>query len=569
MPTSWRSHTFPLLFLLVIGLWCTKPLFHSGLFTAHDIWHQVARIYHYTHALQDGQFPPAWVATMAQGNGYPLFIFSYHLPWMIGAPLLLSGLSIETSLKLLFGGSYILSGYAFYWFAYKFSRSSIAALCGAALYLIAPFHFLSVYVSASIGTTFMFMLLPLIFGGIYLVGIEGKHSDGVFLGAVAVAAAVLTHLMTLVMMAPFIAISALGTLMSKKTHSVQAYARSLGAYVVMALLAFLLAAFYLVPLFLLLPNTKATDAGNGFSELYTHNLVYLRQLIYSPWGFGPIISEATDGEISVQVGIAQWIAIGGLIAAVVASRIFPRSIHQTLLRSHFKQMSLTVAMFVLTTCAMTTVSVPFWRVMTGFVSVDYPFRLLTLSIFWGSLAAVYLLVFLKNSWMQKIVTVLLICIALYTNRNHVRVNLYTHIPVSDYIQAETTTNSFNEYLPDTANSYLLTKERQPPVVENIPARIVEQTTRSLSVAVTASNSQTITLRQFDFPGQTARINGVFTPHHLDELGRIQLPIEAGSQIVQVSYTPTRAQSIASIVSCGTLIVCFFIWYSGSLKKYDV
>lgn len=569
MPSFWRSHLFSLLVLMSVSLWCIQPLFHSGLFTAHDIWHQVARIYHYTEAVKDGQFPPAWIGQMAQGNGYPLFLFSYHFPWMIGAPLVLSGMSVEGALKLLFAGSYFLSGYAFYWYAYKISKSSLAALCGAVLYLVAPFHFLSVYVSASIGTTFLFLLLPFVFGSIHLIAVEKRYSDGVFMGALAVAATVLTHLMTIVMMAPFMILSALLALLSVPMTTAKQYLRPLSAYAILGILAFVLTAFYLVPLFILLPVTKAQDAGNGFSELYTHNLVYFKQLIYSPWGFGPIISDAKDGEISLQVGIAQWVGFAAVVVTLLIFKFLPAIFDKKKIQLHGKAMVSTLALFVITTSAMTTYSKPFWEVMTSLVSVDYPFRLLTLSVFWGSLLSVFCILSIKNHWLQKIAVVGFIVIALYTNRNHVRVNLYTHIPLFDYIQAETTTNTFNEYLPKQANGQLVKKEKQAAVAHEIPAEVVEQTTRSLRVALTASQSQKITVRQFAFPGQAVFVNGTPASFDTDQEGRVQVAVEKGAHIVEVRYTPTYLQSWTARISFVTLIVTFFIWYSGSLKKYDL
>src|SRR5690348_9257713 len=77
-------------------------LLHPGLFTAHDIYHQVVRIYYYYRSIIDGQIPPLWIMPLANGYGYPLFIFSYNLPWIIVLPFLLIGVSLYSSLKISF-----------------------------------------------------------------------------------------------------------------------------------------------------------------------------------------------------------------------------------------------------------------------------------------------------------------------------------------------------------------------------------------------------------------------------------------------------------------------------------
>lgn len=97
-----KKYWIDLLIILTFALIGMKALFHPGLFTAHDIWHQVARIYYYFQAVSDGQIPPYWISTLASGLGYPLFFFSYHLPWIISLPFLKVGFDIPSSLKILF-----------------------------------------------------------------------------------------------------------------------------------------------------------------------------------------------------------------------------------------------------------------------------------------------------------------------------------------------------------------------------------------------------------------------------------------------------------------------------------
>jgi len=45
-----RRNILPLIFITGVGLVGVKALFHPGLFSAFDIWHQVARLYHYQQA---------------------------------------------------------------------------------------------------------------------------------------------------------------------------------------------------------------------------------------------------------------------------------------------------------------------------------------------------------------------------------------------------------------------------------------------------------------------------------------------------------------------------------------
>lgn len=555
-----REHALSLLCITIVAAWGLSPLMHDGLYTAHDIWHQVARLFHYTEALKDGQFFPAWVSTLAHGNGYPLFLFSYHLPWFLGSALVLLGFSIPVSLKLVFGLSFLASGIAFYYLAYALIPKKLPAVLAACLYLVAPFHFLSIYVSASIGTTVLYLILPLFFLGIHNI-FEKKWVSGIAITALSAAGAILTHLMSLVIFAPFIALFALFKFIPliraknwKITGSV------LLSFVVVGSVSLLLTAFYSVPLLSYLPLTRAQDAGNGFSELFASNLVTIKQLLYSTWGFGPIISNAKDGQISLQLGIAQWLAVIGLLKVVLIGRFFSQFFDKKLVKAQKYTMFVILATFVTTIIAMTDVGHDFWQFMTSVVSIDYPFRLLTLSVFLASLAAHFFVSALKPRQLQWFAATVLLIVALYTNRNHVRVNLYTYISVVDYVQAETTTNSFHEYLPKTADFNLMNIEKQRVVVENLPDAYVTTTTNQLAFSLKVGKEQSVTIRQFDFPGQTLFIDGVKTAHAVDQSGRIKTTLPAGEHQVAVKYIPTGLMKISTLISVISFCILCVGWY---------
>ncbi len=108
------------LYLIIVAAFSIlgmKALIHPGLFTAHDIWHQVVRLYYYYQGISDGQIPPVWIGQLANSFGYPLFLFSYHLPWIIGIPFLEIGFDIPNTLKILFFLSFLTSGFSMYFFA--------------------------------------------------------------------------------------------------------------------------------------------------------------------------------------------------------------------------------------------------------------------------------------------------------------------------------------------------------------------------------------------------------------------------------------------------------------------
>ncbi len=91
-----------LFFIITASVFTLKDLFKPYFYTSHDGIHQVVRLYYFDQVLKDGQIPPRWVGGLLNGFGYPLFNFSYQMPWFIAEPLHLSGLSIFESIKMTF-----------------------------------------------------------------------------------------------------------------------------------------------------------------------------------------------------------------------------------------------------------------------------------------------------------------------------------------------------------------------------------------------------------------------------------------------------------------------------------
>ena len=131
---------FIIIFLIILSVFTLKDLFKPNFYTSHDGIHQVVRLYYFDQAIRDGQIPPRWAGGLLNGFGYPLFAFSYHLPWFIAEPIYLSGFTIFESIKLTFLIGFILSGITMYFFQKElFGR--LGAFVGTIIYLYAPYRF--------------------------------------------------------------------------------------------------------------------------------------------------------------------------------------------------------------------------------------------------------------------------------------------------------------------------------------------------------------------------------------------------------------------------------------------
>jgi hypothetical protein len=546
------KHALYLLVLLCLSIFGTKALFHSGLYSAHDIWHQVARLYHYTQALRDGQFPPSWISQLGHGLGYPLFTFSYHLPWMIGAPLALMGMSVENTIKLLFFLSFLASGLSMYWVVNLMLKNRLSAFAAASTYMWAPYRFLTIFVSASIGTAFQFVFIPLMFTGVYLI-ITKRPKLGTLLLSSSIALSILSHLMSFVFIAPFVLLfSLLGMVFLRPSRPlVRIFTLFLSL-----LVGVLLSSFYLLPAFIYSKNIIASNMSGGFGDIFDSNFVNLSQIIYSKWGYGPIVSNAKDGEISFALGIVQWLAVLATTLLVIFNKFIRKFFRQLIDSNHFKISSISLIVFYASILGMLSESKPVWNIFTKYFTLDYPFRLLAISVFFGSLLVGVLIGSVKILWMKIVLSMGLIFVMIFTNRNHINVNMYTDFPVSLYVDSETTTNTFHEYLPLKADASLLNVEKIPIVIkpENLEATNVIETTSSTTFGVSWDKDTELTIGSFDFPGQQLYIDNSITKHRSNDQGLITFKLPAGSHTVTRVYEQTGVQQTGKILTVIGVII---------------
>lgn len=551
-----KSHWVYLIIILLFSLFGMKALFHPGLFTAHDIWHQVVRLYYYHQAVNDGQIPPYWISQLANSFGYPLFFFSYHLPWIIGVILMKTALDISSAIKTLFFLSYISSGITMYFLVNNLLKNKLSALLSSILYLWLPYHFLIIFVSASMGIAFVFTFLPLVFLGIHLTGNE--HKTGIPILSIGIAGIILSHIMHLVFLSPIILIFFIWEFLSLKKRINFLKNIALGLVV-----GILLSSFYLLPAIYYSQFTRVHQE-TGFYELYKRHFINFNQLIYSKWSFSPIVNNAKNGEISFQLGFAQWISIFTLAVLIIFKKLS---------KPYLTLSIYMLSAFIISVFLMLDFSKPIWGFLVKLIAVDFPFRLILPAAFIASICAGIILANFSKK-LQLLILIFFIALATYANRNHINVNLYTHFSIKTYLDLETeiTTNTFNEYLPIQANSKLLGKPWNEVIGENLIAYNTKQATDLLSFDINATYEATISAGQFYFPGQTVYLDNKVSQIGIDKQGRISMIVPQGMHTLIIKYQETPLIKLSKILTIiGVLIVIFLLveskTYSTGLVKY--
>ncbi len=530
-----------LIFLIIVfSLLGMKALLHPGLYTSHDISHQMIRIYYYFQAVNEGRFLPDWISQLANGYGYPLFFFSYHIPWIAGIPLLKVGFDIPNTIKILFFLSFLFSGIFMFFFVKSLLKNSLAAFLSSIIYMWNPYHFLIILVGASMGIAFIFVFLPLIFLGINLTR-ENKNW-GVVILALGILGIVLSHTMHAVFLSPIILMFALWSFFN--TGSKINFLRKLFFGL---LLGLLISSFYLIPA-INYNDAISVHKVEAVSKLYERNFVDFKQLIYSRWGYSAISNNAKDGELSFQVGIIQWISILGLSLLIVFRRL--AKINQKL--GVYLLIGFTISIFL-----MLDITKPIWDFLEKFIFLDFPFRLILPCMFIASIFTAIILVSFKKN-VQIIILFTFLFIALYTNRNHLNVVEYKSILIPDSFLSDITSNGADEYLPVNADRKLLYKPNHYIEGEALSASNIKYTTNSIAFDLKAEKDASASVSQFYFPGQKLYVDGKIKDFNIDKQGRINFYALEGKHSILVKYEGTPLTSFSKYLSIIGIIVLLII-----------
>ncbi|RJR30225.1 hypothetical protein C4564_00555 [Candidatus Microgenomates bacterium] len=512
---------FAMLALIVLlGLFAMRALVHSGFYTSHDGWHQVARLFHFDQALRDGQFPPRWSGHLLFNFGYPIFLFSYHLPWWIAEPLVLLGFSIFDAIKFVFVLTFVLSGVTmFLWIRNMWGYW--AGFIAAFIYMYTPYRFATVLVRANIGEAVSFMFFPLLFWSLYRLHLR-RSTTFLILGAASITGLLLSHVMVVFLFAlPGVLyyVYLLFTTGEKRRFVLQTF--------VMGILGVSLSAYYLLPALFYKGITVFQETYHG---LYQAHFTSLSKLLYSPWGYAAI---GVPIEMSRQVGLVIWLLIAGLVLFVLISLFKKSQQKNELLFGLFLLFSFCWSVFL-----MLKNSQFLWKLIEPMTLVDFPWRLLAVTTFIGSIAAGFLISRTRSKFLMVGLFVFLFGSAWVTNRNHQRVNEYTDIPLSLYVVSETTTNTDDEYLPKWVDRQEVRKENQPLLLGKADFDNLEQDSMRISFAYSSKEQTSINIRHMNFPGWRATIDGVHTDIERSDFGGMRLLVPQGTHQVLLEFQQT-------------------------------
>ena len=491
-----KKHLLALVILLGLGLFAMKTFWGPHYFDGHDAQAHLIRLYQYDLALKDGQILPQWAAGLLAGRGYPMFIFAYPLPYFIAEIFHLVGFSLGVAIKLTFVLSYLVSLVGMYF---------LSGFVGAILWGFAPYMFVKIFVTASLGVVVSFAVIPWFF-----LSVVKKNYLGV---TISLALWIMSHPGKLVIFGPLILLFFLAHL--------KHYRQLLLSF----LLAFWLSAWYFLPANLELNYTH-------FKEFVSHNyindFVSFSRLLYSKWGTNAPGWGANP--LSQQVGIAQWLAIG-------LSVIYWRKLWPYLL-------SFGASIFL-----MLSISKPIWNLPTPLQNISTPWRFLSLAVFSCALAGAWAVKLIKAKTWRYLVTGLLIILALYGNRNHLRINDVRNYDLNFLQNYTGVATGWNEYLP------IWVKDMFHEFPQN-----------KLEVIANDGAELTIQLNTLYYPGWQVKVDGQKVAIKPSDNGLIIFNAPVDYKQIESKFSDTPLRRFSKLISLLSLFAVI-VYYSRHCFDY--
>ncbi len=542
-----------ILLLLILTFPSVKALLQTGAYTSHDLTYHVMRQISMDKLLTEGQFPPRWSGQLNNGYGYPIFIFNYQLPALIGEIFHKLGSNFVDSVKAVLFLSLAFSILGMYLFLRELLNSKLAAILGAIFYLYAPIRFINVYVSASVGASLAASILPLVFYFMVVLSKEnllakGQSSSGrknrpfkILLGGLSLGLLILSHNFTTLLFAPVILAFA-GLLLWQSKNRVRVF-KDFGG---MFLLGLGISAWFWLPAVL---EKQYLRFDQFYETFYQNQFITIAQLIHSPWGYGLSHPQKPEsGDMSYQLGLAQilviivlgsWLVVGG------------KKIRELRVVGGFA-----LIFFVLSIFMMNKVSLPVWESLPFLSIVQFPLRFSIIAVFCASIAAGLLI---KHLPYNKILAVFLLFLVLYANRNHWKINEVFNPGDKYYLSLTGVTSPYGEDLPKWAKGM---DKKSPGKFEFIKGvgevRVVENKSARVLAEVEATTSAKIRFNQFYFPNWQIKVDDRLTAFDYkvegESYGLPIFDIDSGKHQILSEFKNSPVRNIADAVSLVSVIL---------------
>ena len=534
------------------------PLLRLQYFPMHDAQH-VARLFVFDQALRQGALYPRWVEGLGFGFGYPLFNFYPPLIYYVAEIFHLLGIGFVWSIKAMLITGFILSFWGIYVLLQKKTKDAYSSMLGALLYLMAPYHAVLVYVRGAFAEFFAYAILPWVFVGFERIQANG----GTSFFALAFALLILSHPLIAF---PFVLLFAC-YFVFVFLQSPQRWTLLLRTFIG-SIIGLGLSAFFWIPSMLERHYTLVDKILTRGLADYKMHFLYIRQLLFSPWGYGGSIYGLEDG-MSFRAGEVHVVL--AFISVFTLIFLFFRKKTQ---KSVVVDAGLFLAMGLV--CAYLTIfkSQFIWNSITFLWYLQFPWRLLVFVAFFLSAG-----IALWASSIHRTYRIFIIAIALLT-----AILLYAPLfkpayyvtgqdsryIAHDQLTWEVSKTSYEFMYKDVQTKHVgpfvffpIEKKQLPTTLINIngnaSTEILKNEVAVKELLVRSRMDSLLTLNRSYFPGWKAYIDGVQVAiAHTDSAQRMYVSVSSGTRTVLFKFETTNIRIVAWTVSFASFV--FWLYF---------
>ena len=533
------------LFIVFVSVIALIDLFKPGLPITHDGQDHVARIANFYQNLVEGNIIPRWAGNLNWGYGHPILMFLYPFPSYMASFFHFLGFSLVDAVKIVFGLTFVLSGFTMYLWVRNFLNEK-AAVVSAMLYLFAPYRFVDMYVRGAIGEHVAFVFLPLVF---YFLLKLNKDIKGIYIlgGSLSLAGFILSHNAIILMFLPLFFLYSLYLFYQSKNKKYFMF----NAACVM-ILGFGLAAFFWVPAFF---EGKYTlrDIVTGGKE-YAASFVTWKDFFYGAWSYGGTLF------LSKQIGIIHWI---GLFGSVIATHHLYRKKDRLWIVSRSSFIIFWITLFL-----MTSASNPIWQTITTLQKFQFPWRFLSVTVFMSALLGGIAIHVFPDKY-RKIFLLILVAGLLVVNKDYWYANGYLQKPEAFYTGVYYATTDTGESAPIWSVRFM---EKEPKshleVVEGKgEMREVKRRSTKHVYEVTLEEKSRLRENTLYFPGWSVYVDG--NPAEVEfqdpaHRGLMTFFVGSGKHTIDVRFVETKLRILANSASVISLFGLLFLGILGKV-----
>ena len=584
-----RRSDFNFLWVLLLALPATIPLFQNGFLDSHDGLFHLYRLQALDEAIRAGVFYPRWFPQFAYGYGHPVLNYYSPLTYYVAQLFHILGPGYILSLKLTFAAGLLLSAA----FMYLYTRRVVGrfpALLAAGVYTYFPYHLADTYLRGALAEAFAFVFLPLCLWAMHRQMAGGNMRYFVLL-CLSFAGLILTHNLTALIFTPvLLGYLALNWFLTGRGRAGTLALASLAVGV-------LLATFYWLPV--LMETRYVGLAANIGAPGYERHLAAPTEFLsFSPlFAYPPDLGGGVDNPfyplgviyallLLAGVGLLGWLWARPRERGSDVPGSVPGGLRWPLF---FFLMVAVISIFM-----MLNWSLPVWRLTQGLLaSLQYPWRFMTLTTLAVAVVTASLFTLARDrtqgagpwrTWLQYTLGVGLIVILMFHGLGELPMLMLPleedQVTVQrmweeDFAARQIGATWTAEYVPIWVKADRSVVGLPPPDLEQLETRDLSPEEipevelglqGQLSSWMRVKSPQEFTLRfhTFYFPGWRVYLDGTEAPvYPSGDLALLSVDLPPGEHQVLLRFEDTGPRLVGNLISMltalGLMALALFRW----------